>query len=142
MYKVTHNNVKQVDTVPWQASDFETTVVSLIRKECGNKPVLVLNDMTDQHFKGGQRLPKVGAMDKANVLKRKLQVAFPNYPIRGALPIKSQGGKAVKAPGGKQGGALYLFAAVPVSEPVVRTLEARTRCPGKPPPGPCPDTTG
>ncbi|MCB9991575.1 MAG: hypothetical protein H6867_09430 [Rhodospirillales bacterium] len=64
IYKVTYTAVKLVDNIPWQTDDFEDVVVGLIRKECGAKPVLILNDMTDQHFKGGQRLPKVGLMDR------------------------------------------------------------------------------
>lgn len=123
IYKVSHNNVKMVDSVPWQTEDFDDMVIGMIRKDCGGKPVLILNDMTDQHFKGGQRMPKVGMADKSSVLKRKLQVAFPNYPIRGALPVKA-GKNAPGADGVKNAGGLYLFAAVPVSEQIVKTLEA------------------
>ena len=121
------------DSVPWQAEDFEDNVTQLIRKECKGKPVLILNDMTDQHFKGGQRLPKVSSMDKAQVLRRKLQVSFPNYPIRGALQIKQgrEAGQAQKdfaTVGGKGSpkamGGLYLFAAVPMSEPISKTIAA------------------
>lgn len=127
VYNVTYSRVRLVDTVPWQAEDFEDTVNSLIKKECGGKPVLVLNDMTDQHFKGGQRIPKVGVMDKAGVIRRKLQVAFPNYPIRGALPIRfGKDFTSPSAPGGRQmpSGPVYLFAAVPMSEAVRKTLQA------------------
>ena len=125
-----------VDSVPWQAEDFEETVTSLIRKECKGKSVLILNDMTDQHFKGGQRLPKVSAMDKPQVLRRKLQVSFPNYPIRGALQIKQarEAGQAQKdfsAAGSKTApkamGGLYLFAAIPMSEPISKTIAAVSR---------------
>jgi hypothetical protein len=122
VYDVKASGARLVDTVPWQAEDFQEIVVDLIRKECGSKPVMVLNDMTDQHFKGGQRIPKVGAMDKANVLRRKVQVAFPNYPIRGALPIKAPPGD--KGPRTAAAGGLYLFAAVPVSEPIMKTVTA------------------
>lgn len=123
IYNVSFNAARLVDTVPWQADSFEETVIGLIRKECGGKPVLILNDMTDQHFKGGQRMPKVGPLDKANVLERKLQVAFPSYPIRGALAVKPPKGVAIPAAEKKQGG-LYLFAAVPMSEPVAKTMSA------------------
>jgi hypothetical protein len=124
VYDVKASGARMIDTVPWQAEDFQELVVDLIRKECGGKPVLILNDMTDQHFKGGQRVPKVGMMDKANVLKRKLQVAFPNYPIRGALQIKTSRDPADKNAKTAAAGGLYLFAAVPVSEPIVKTMAA------------------
>ncbi len=124
IYNVTFNAAKLVNAVPWQADDFTDSVVNAIRKDCGGKPILILNDMTDQPFKGGQRMPNVGVMDKANVIQRKLQVAFPNYPIRGALPVKqfvpSRSGKGGRiAPTG-----LYLFAAVPMSEAIQKTIDA------------------
>jgi len=125
IYDVGQKAARLVDAVPWQADNFEQTVINHIQKTCKAKPVLILNDMTDQHFKGGQRLPKVGIMDKALVLKRRLQVAFPNYPIRGALPIKAdKKGEGALKDVKKGGGDLYLFAAVPSSDPVTKTTEA------------------
>lgn len=132
IYSVTARAARFVDTVPWMASDFDQTVTELLRKECGGKPVLILNDMTDQYFKGGQRLPNVGMLDKQNVLKRKLQVAFPSYPIRGALPIKQKKaprrGAAADANAAaaniRTSGDLYLFAGVPMAEPIAKTFEA------------------
>lgn len=117
------SGTRLIDAVPWTAREFEETVSDLIKRECKGKPMLIVNDMTDQHFKGGQRIPKVGPMDKANVLQRKLTVSFPNYPIRGALPVKdrSKSSSALKA---NASGGLYLFAAVPMSEPVSKTLAA------------------
>lgn len=122
IYNVTHNAARIVGSVSWQSDDFEDVVVKSLRRACGGKPVLILNDMTDQHFKGGQRMPRVGAMDKSGVLKRKLQISFPNYPIRGALPLKWD----KNAPGEKKGagGKLYLFAGVPMSDPVAKTFSA------------------
>ncbi len=114
-----------IDTIPWTAKDFEETVTDVVKRECKGKPLLIVNDMTDQHFKGGQRIPKVGPMDRANVLQRKLTVSFPNYPIRGALPVKDRSSKSVAANlKANASGGLYLFAAVPMSEPVSKTLTA------------------
>lgn len=129
IYSVTARAARFIDAVAWSADDFARTVERLLRKECGGKPVLILNDMTDQYFKGGQRLPNVGVMDKQGVLKRKLQVAFPNYPIRGALQIKQKRGErlapgADKAASARVSGDLYLFAGVPMAEPLVKTFEA------------------
>ncbi|HEY8190788.1 MAG TPA: hypothetical protein VIG74_00080 [Alphaproteobacteria bacterium] len=120
IYNVAFNTVRLAGDIPWQTDDFDEAAVDLIRKECKGKSVLILNDMTDQHFKGGQRIPPVGVMDKANVVKRKLAVAFPNYPIRGALPLGKP--KGLKKAGKSKGGDLYLFAAVPASEPITRTM--------------------
>ncbi len=129
IYSVTARATRFIDAVAWGADDFARTVERLLRKECGGKPVLILNDMTDQYFKGGQRLPNVGMMDRQNVLRRKLQVAFPNYPIRGALQIKQKKGARAatggdKAASARVSGDLYLFAGVPMAEPLVKTFEA------------------
>lgn len=123
VYDVKPRRTKLLKSVSWQDEGLEEIVAGLIRKECNSKPVLVLNDMTDQHFKGGQRLPKVGPFDRANVLQRRLQVAFPNYPIRGALQIKDGGDEKSR----RAASGVYLFAAVPMSEAVARTIDAVKR---------------
>lgn len=125
IYEVSGSKTRLIDTVLWSAQDFEDTVAEILRRECKGKQILVLNDMTDQHFKGGQRIPRVSAMDKAGVLSRKLAVAFPNYPIRGALPVKDKLSKSASAAlKANAAGGLYLFAAVPMSEPVSKTMAA------------------
>ncbi len=129
IYSVTARTARLVETISWQVDDFVPTVTRLLRKECGGKPVLILNDMTDQYFKGGQRLPNVGVMDKQGVLRRKLQVAFPNYPIRGALQIKQKKGEragpgADNAANIRTAGDLYLFAGVPMAEQLAKTFDA------------------
>lgn len=122
LYDSGGGKTRLIDTVPWAGKDFEEAVADIIRRECKGKSLLILNDMTDQHFKGGQRMPRVGAMDRLPVLQRKLTAAFPNYPIRGALPIKDRLPRsALKA---NASGGLFLFAAVPMSEPVSKTLSA------------------
>lgn len=125
VYDVSSRAARLLDTVPWQADGIEDNVAALIRKECTGRPVMIVNDMTDQHFKGGQRLPRVGPLDKNNVLKRKLQVSFPNYPIRGALSLKKSGAPDSKLSSESKAisSGLYLFAAVPTSEPVVKAME-------------------
>jgi hypothetical protein len=119
VFDVNSKRTRLLESIPWEEEDLEERVASIIKRDMSGKPVLVLNDMTDQHFKGGQRLPKVGPLDKPGVLKRRLQVAFPNYPIRGALPVKER-----KDGNGKKSSGMYLFAAVPMSEPVQRTIAA------------------
>lgn len=118
IYSVNATEVVMVEFLDWETNNFENHVADLIKRECGGKPVLLLNDMTDQHFKGGQRLPKVGPLDRASVLKRRLAVAFPNYAIRGALQTKTS--KKKKDPKGPS----YLFTAIPMSDPVTKTLSA------------------
>lgn len=122
IYSVGGRGVRLIDTVPWNVENFEANVAAVISKECGGKPVLILNDMVEQHYRK-ERIPKVSVMDKANVLARKLMVAFPNYPVRAALPLKEKVGKGGKA----LPGSVYIFAAVPDTEAFQKTMGAARR---------------
>ena len=127
-YSVTSTAVTYLDTVTWDTPDFENRVARLIANDGKGRGVLFVNDTTDQHFKGGQRIPKVGLMDRRNVLNRKLQVAFPNYPIRSALELKAskpQGERDDEAQ--PAAGSLFIFAGIPFSENINRTVTAGRR---------------
>lgn len=119
--KSASGGVERVATIPWSAEDFVPSVARILSRDCGKRPVIILNDMVEQHYRK-ERLPKVGVMDKAQVLQRRLKVAFPNYPIRAALPSKQkiQGAQAKET----NKGGLYLFAALPMSEAFTKTMAA------------------
>lgn len=120
IYEVSARSARLVRVIPWDTPDIEETVAEVISKECGGKPVMMLYDMVEQHYRK-ERIPKVGPLDRANVVQRKLNVTFQNYVIRAALPLKEKGAKS------KEGGGLYLFAAVPSSEFVKVSLGAVKR---------------
>ncbi len=113
------SRVQLVDTIPWETQDFEDAAAELIRKKCRGKSILILNDMVEQHYRK-ERIPKVSPFDRANIIKRRVSAAFPSYPMRSAIKLKE------RAPDrdGQQGGDIYLFAAVPLSESVRKTLDA------------------
>lgn len=112
-------HVQLIDTIPWETQDFEEAAAEVIRKKCRGKSILILNDMVEQHYRK-ERIPKVSPFDKANIIKRRVSAAFPSYPMRSAIKLKE------RAPNrdGQQGGEVYLFAAVPLSENVRKTLDA------------------
>ncbi len=122
IYSIGSKGVKLVEAVPWNVEKFEESVSEIISKECNGKPVLILNDMVEQHYRK-EKIPKVGVMDKQNVVNRKLKVAFPNYPVRAALALKE------KVPKGAQGagGNIYIFAAVPATDAFAKTIAAARR---------------
>lgn len=108
VYDVGSNAVRLVNSVAWKDPDFEEIVADNIVKDCRGKPVLILSDMVEQHYRM-EKMPKVSPLDKPNIIKRKLAVAFPKYPIRAAFEIKVKDKR--KTPGG-----IYLLAAVPESK--------------------------
>ncbi|HEU4838703.1 MAG TPA: hypothetical protein VFS88_04745 [Micavibrio sp.] len=111
--------VHLLDSIPWETQDFEEAASDVIKKKCRGKSVLILNDMVEQHYRK-ERVPKVSPFDKGNILKRRVSAAFPSYPIRAAIKLKE------KAPAreGQPNGEIYLFAAVPFSENIRKTLDA------------------
>lgn len=86
VFNVGRLSARFVDFVPWDTVEFENSVRDLIVHQCKRKPVVILNDMVEQHYRK-ERIPNVGVMDRANVLKRRLGIAFPNYKIRAALKL-------------------------------------------------------
>ncbi len=122
VYSISSRGVKMIEAVPWSAENFEENVSLIISKECGGKPVLIINDMVEQHYRK-EKIPRVSVMDKQNVVKRKLNVAFPNYPVRAALPLKEKIAKTDKS----MAGSIYIFAAVPASDAFKKTMSAATR---------------
>lgn len=124
IYSVAAKKVKFVASVAWQTDDFVHMVREILVNDCGKAPAVILNDMVEQHYRK-ERLPKVGFLDKASVLQRRLQVAFPSYPIRAALESKQKNFSASdKVSGAANEGGLYLFAALPTSEAFDKTLMA------------------
>ncbi len=114
--------VRLVEIVPWNAGDFVSHVSDIIAKDLGGKPIVIVNDMVEQHYRK-EKIPRVSVMDKQNVIKRKLMVAFPNYPVQAALPLKEKVVKTSTA----SAGSIFLFAAVPASEAFNLTMEAARR---------------
>lgn len=124
VYDVDAGQAQLVDTVPWHAEGFETLVGSLVATRCKGKPVMILNDMVEQHYRK-ERIPKVSPLDKGTVLKRRLQNAFQSHPVRAALPLKDKS-LAMRAEGGSMApsGNAYLFAALPMSDALRKTIGA------------------
>lgn len=121
VFMTSARGVRLVETVPWNAEGFTRNVSHIISRVCKNKPVLILNDMVEQHYRK-ERVLKTGVsiMDRGSMIKRKLNVAFPNYPIRAALPLKEKLPNADK----KKAADIYIFAAIPFSAQFQSTINA------------------
>ncbi|MCK5385116.1 MAG: hypothetical protein KAJ29_06015 [Alphaproteobacteria bacterium] len=122
VYSISVRGVKLVDTVPWSVENFEDEVALIISKECSSRPVLIVNDMVEQHYRK-EKVPRVSILDKRNVVNRKLHVAFPNYAVRAALPLKEKIAKTDKS----MVGDVFLFAAVPATDAFKKTLAAAAK---------------
>ena len=124
IYSTGARGAKLVETVPWEAENFDQNVSSILKKDCGGKPVLVLNDMVEQHYRKEKVLKSgVGLLDRAGMLKRKLTVSFPNYPVKAAYPLKEKLPKTEK----KVSADIYIFAAIPETKQLALTVGAASR---------------
>lgn len=118
VYDVAASKTILMDTIPWETQDFEDTVADIIRHKMRGRSLILFNDMVEQHYRK-ERIPKISALDRANIVERRLTAAFPSYPMRAALRLKD---KSAAAKG--ETGDVYLFAAVPLSDNVRKTLSA------------------
>lgn len=119
IYSVSGRQTKMVEAVPWSAENFENNVAEIIANDCGGKSVVIINDMVEQHYRK-ERIPSVGVLDKSSIIKRKLEVAFPNYPVRAALTLKEK----TKKTKDKISSSVCLFAAVPATDAFAKTMDA------------------
>ncbi len=110
--------VKFLESFVWETPDFSSEVAETIIKEGKRHPVIILNDMVEQHYRK-ERIPSVSALDKKNVLDRRLGIAFPNHKIRSALPLKNKSFEDKSRKGNP-----YLFAAIPTSNAYQLTVQA------------------
>jgi len=118
IFDVTAKRVQSVGVISWTAENFEENVVNIIRNKCGKKPLVIVSDMVEQHYRK-ERLPKVSLLDQAGFIRRRLSLAFPNYPVRAALPLDKKLNKSEN-----KSGDVYLFAALPDSEAFQKTMRA------------------
>lgn len=120
IYDAGGSRTSLLDMIPWETADFEDAIADVVRKKCRGKSIVLLNDMVEQHYRK-ERVPKISAMDRANLIKRRLTAAFPTYPIRAALKLKEKPPQqnTQLAPGD-----IYLFGAVPLSANISNSLAA------------------
>jgi len=124
IYKASGSSVSLVASVPWASHEFASDVAKILKGECSGRPVILLNDMVEQHYRKERVIKKgIGLMDRAGMVKRKLAFSFPNYPIRASLPLKKVKG-SMKGKGGAAASDAFIFAAVPTSEQFEQTMEA------------------
>ncbi len=117
VYNVRSSSTEYIDTVLWDADGLEESLAALIRNRCGGKPVVIINDVVEQHYRK-ERISQASPLDRANLIKRKVASAFPSYPIRSAIKLKE------KAPlvDGKKTGDIYLFSALPFTDNIRKAL--------------------
>ncbi len=131
VHKVSGSKSTYIDTIPWRNQDFEDRLVEILGRS-GVGSVLVLNDAVEQHYRK-EKISVPTSFDKVNIIKRRLNVAFPNYPMRAAMELKEatalakERGQDNTKEKKKDAGSIYLFAASPSTETFSRVIRAVAR---------------
>lgn len=124
IYSVSAKEARLVDSLPWNTPDFVKSVSNIIANKCGKKPLLILNDMVEQHYRKEKVVKtKGGMLDKSSIVNRKLTSAFPNYPVKAAYQLKEK----IAATPSQLGADVYIFAAVPDTDQFHKTIDASTK---------------
>lgn len=106
--------IEREASIAWSAADFTTQLAAALSRRNTGSPVVVLFDGADQAYRKEEGIPKLSAFDRPRFIQRKLDQAFPNYPVRASFPV----------PGPKGTQPSYLFAAVPETENIDKVSEA------------------
>ncbi|MGH1399007.1 MAG: hypothetical protein ACRBCT_07320 [Alphaproteobacteria bacterium] len=116
IYTMAGKSIKIVDSLSWDSEGVENDIVENLMRKCGGRPVVVLNDMVEQHYrKENAPKVKVSALDKRSIIKRKLGAAFPNYPFRAFALQKEKGPRKAET---------YIFSALPQSRQLQMTIKS------------------
>lgn len=128
LYEVNGGITSFIGSIPWKGVALDERLSDLLSQTKASS-LLVLNDAVEQHYRK-EKVPVITLLDKKNVVNRRLNVAFPSYPMRAALPLKgpakSSGLKLTKEKD-DSAGDVYLFAAVPSTESYLRLVGALAR---------------
>ncbi len=102
-------------TVAWSAADFTTQLAGALTRRNAGSPVVVLFDGADQAYRKEESIPKLSSFDRPRFIQRKLDQAFPNYPVRAsfAIPAATKGAQPS-----------YLFAGVPETDNIDKVSAA------------------
>lgn len=127
VYRVASKQSQFLVSIMWRDPAFEEKLADAVNRS-GGSSVMILNDAVEQHYRK-EKVPVITMFDRANIVQRRLNVAFPNFSMRAAKVLK-EGSKALKTtasnPKAKETtkGDLYLFAAVPSTESFGRVMLA------------------
>jgi len=127
VHRVANSSATYIDSIPWRVSDFEGRLTEVLN-EAKVTSVLILNDAVEQHYRK-ERIAIPTSFDKANIIKRRLNVAFPSYPMRAAIELKDKEDVLQDKKDGKSEDKSkpYLFAAAPSTETFSRIIRSVAR---------------
>lgn len=120
LYGPASKGVDRETSISWEVPNFDQQLVEALGGKNQSKSVVVLFDGADQTYRKEENIPKLSPFDRPRFVKRKLEVAFPSYPIRASLEVKPPKLKGKAAQSAKKEQPSYLFVALPETEQLDR----------------------
>ena len=122
LYTPLGRGVDRETSIAWDVPNFDQQLTDILAAQNQSKSVLVLFDGADQSYRKEENIPKLSLFDRPGFVKRKLELAFPSYPIRASLEVKPS--KARSGLPRADAEPSYLFVALPETEQLDRVGKA------------------
>lgn len=123
IYAPRAGGVEREIALSWEMPNFDEQLVEVLQSQNAGKSVLVIFDGSDQTYRKEESIPKLSPIDRPRFVRRKLDLAFPSYPIRASFAIKPPKKKGLQLSGSSQATS-YLFVALPETEQIERVSRA------------------
>lgn len=112
LFGPTARGIEREAAISWEVPNFDEQLVEALGEQNRGDPVLILFDGADQTYRKEENIPKLSSFDRARYIKRKLDQAFPSYPVRASTLIKP-----------KDENPFYLFVALPETDRLDRIAD-------------------
>lgn len=113
LFGPTARGVEHEVALSWEVPNFDQQLVEALTEQNQDKPIVVVFDGADQTYRREENIPKLSMFDRPRFVRRKLDLAFPSYPVRAAIEVKPPKVKGRAAPAAPPS---YLFAAISETE--------------------------
>ncbi len=123
IYAPRAGGVEREIALSWEMPNFDEQLIEILQNQNASKSVLVVFDGSDQTYRKEESIPKLSPIDRPRFVRRKLDLAFPAYPIRASFAIKPPKKKGLQLSGSSLPTS-YLFVALPETEQIERVSRA------------------
>ena len=121
LYAPSGKGIERELSLSWEVPNFDEQLVATLRSQNQGKSLLMIFDGADQTYRKEENIPKLSPIDRPRFVKRKLEYAFPSYPIRASYEIKPPSKKSgFLMPSQAEQQRSYLFVALPELEQLDR----------------------
>jgi hypothetical protein len=105
LFGPTPRGIEREAALAWEVPNFDQQLVEALTEQNKGDPVQILFDGADQTYRKEENVPKLSVFDRSRYIRRKLEQAFPSYPVRASVLVKPPG----EPP-------FYLFVALPETD--------------------------